>query len=219
MRDVDLIIFDCDGVLVDSELLGNVADLELFATLGIELELEDYMSRYVGVSARETVRGVELQSGVKLPDNILELKQQNVFRRFERDLQAIEGVRELLDELKLPRCVASSSVPERIRFSLSLTGLLPLLEPHLFSSTMVARGKPAPDLFLYAADVMRVAAGRCVVIEDSVPGVQAAIAAGMRAIGFCGGAHCRPQHARLLQDAGAHWICHHMQAVQALLLG
>jgi HAD superfamily hydrolase (TIGR01509 family) len=217
VKNFDLVIFDCDGVLVDSELLGNQADIELFASLNIQLDLEDYMLRYVGVSARETVRGIEQQTGRKLPENILELKQQNVFRRFERELKAIDGVLDVLKSLKLARCVASSSVPERIQFSLGLTGLLPLLEPHLFSSTMVARGKPAPDLFLYAATSMKCDPGRCIVIEDSEVGVQAAMSAGMHAIGFYGGSHCRGGHDERLRQAGARWVLRDMREVGYLL--
>ena len=100
------------------------------------------------------------------------------------------------------RCVASSSAPARLRHSLSLTGLLRYFEPHVFSATQVARGKPAPDLFLFAAASMQRAPAACVVIEDSVPGVQAAVAAGMRVIGFTGGGHCRPGHAERLRAAG-----------------
>ena len=122
---------------------------------------------------------------------------------FDAELAPIAGVEAALAALPYRRCVASSSAPERLRHSLSLTGLLHWFEPHVFSATQVARGKPAPDLFLFAAASMQAAPATCVVIEDSVPGVQAAVAAGMRVIGFTGGGHCRPGHAERLRAAGA----------------
>jgi beta-phosphoglucomutase-like phosphatase (HAD superfamily) len=105
--------------------------------------------------------------------------------------------------LHLPVCVASSGVPQRIRTSLRIVGLLQRFEPNIFSATMVARRKPAPDLFLYAADAMTMDPTRCIVIEDSVAGVKAAVAAGMTVIGFCGGSHCQPAHADVLRGHGA----------------
>ena len=115
------------------------------------------------------------------------------------------------------RCVASSSAPERLRHSLSLAGLLHRFEPHIFSATQVARGKPAPDLFLFAAASMQRRPAACVVIEDSVPGVQAAVAAGMRVIGFTGGGHCRPGHAERLRAAGAAAVADDMRRLPALV--
>jgi beta-phosphoglucomutase-like phosphatase (HAD superfamily) len=115
------------------------------------------------------------------------------------------------------RCVASSSAPERLRHSLSLTGLLHRFEPNIFSATQVPRGKPAPDLFLFAAAAMQVIPACSVVIEDSVPGVLAAVAAGMRAIGFTGGGHCRPGHADRLRAAGAAAITDDMRRLPALV--
>lgn len=198
-----LVIFDCDGVLVDSELLSNQSDLELLRTFGIDLELEDYMRRYVGKSAADTVRGIEAQTGVKLPTDFLERKQAHVLAAFERELQPIENVDVALGVLPFTRCVASSSTPERIRFSLKRTGLLDCFDDDaIFSATMVQHGKPAPDLFLLAAQRMNRVPNVCVVIEDSVSGVQAAIAAGMTALGFVGGSHHSGDHGPLL-EAGA----------------
>ncbi len=122
---------------------------------------------------------------------------------FTQSLVAIPGVVEALDLLRLPICVASSSVPEQIRRKLELTGLLARFGENLFSAAMVARGKPAPDLFLYAAQRLTTQPDRCIVIEDSPAGIEAAIAAGMTAIGFCGGSHCRPGYGDRLKARGA----------------
>ncbi len=214
----DLVIFDCDGVLVDSELLSNQSDLDLLESLGIKLELEDYMRRYVGKSALDTMAGIESQTGVTLPEDFLTRKQAHVLERFERGLQPIPGVYTVLKHLSHPRCVASSSTPERILFSLSQTGLLEYFEPHtIFSATMVKNGKPAPDLFLLAAERMSTDPARYIVIEDSISGVLGAVAAGMTAFGFTGGSHIRAGHTERLLQAGAARVFTDMTELPALI--
>ena len=215
-----LVIFDCDGVLVDSELLSNQSDLDLLASLGIDLELEDYMRRYVGKSARDTVLGIEAQTGLRLPADFLEHKQSRVLEAFARELLPIPGIKSALDRLPSLRCVASSSTPERIRFALRQTGLLErFLDDAIFSATMVARGKPAPDLFLLAAREMHVPPEDCIVIEDSLAGVQGAVAAGMAAFGFTGGSHIRDGHAERLLEAGAALVFKDMLELPELIAG
>ena len=136
---------------------------------------------------------------------------------FETDLLPMEGIEAALQALPFRRCVASSSAPARLHQSLSLTGLLRYFEPHIFSATQVARGKPAPDLFLFAAAAMAAAPEHCVVIEDSVAGVHASVAARIPVIGFSGGGHCRPGHAERLRDAGASAVCDDMRSLPALV--
>ena len=121
---------------------------------------------------------------------------------FERELVPITGIEELLAALPAPRCVASNSHLDRVRHALSVTRLLPLFDPHVFSASQVERGKPAPDLFLFAAQQLGTAPEGCIVIEDSATGVEAAIAAGMPVVGFCGGSHCPGDHADQLLAAG-----------------
>jgi HAD superfamily hydrolase (TIGR01509 family) len=215
---IDLVIFDCDGVLVDSELLSNQSDLDLLESLGIKLELEDYMRRYVGKSALDTMTGIEAQTGMTLPEDFLTRKQARVLEYFERGLQPIPNISSVFKDLPYPRCVASSSTPERILFSLSQTGLLEYFEPHtIFSATMVKNGKPAPDLFLLAAREMKVSPARCVVIEDSISGVLGAVAAGMTAFGFTGGSHIRAGHTERLLQAGATRVFTDMTELPALI--
>jgi HAD superfamily hydrolase (TIGR01509 family) len=213
----DLLIFDCDGVLIDSEAIACRADSACLADVGVTISAEEIMERYLGISAATMCSDIEQRYGLALPDGFVGTLHRRVAEVFDAELIAMPGVEMLLRDLPLRRCVASSSAPERLCHSLAITGLLHYFGPHIFSATQVARGKPAPDLFLLAANAMRVVPASCVVVEDSVPGVQAAVAAGMRAIGFAGGSHCRPGHAERLLAAGAAVIAVDMPSVSALL--
>jgi HAD superfamily hydrolase (TIGR01509 family) len=199
----ELVIFDCDGVLIDSEAIACRVDSSCLAELGITITAEEIMQRYLGISAATMCRDIEQRYGLALPPDFVTTLHNRVAAVFDAELTAIAGVEPLLQSLQHSCCVASSSAPERLRHSLCLTGLLGYFEPHIFSATQVARGKPAPDLFLFAANAMQVPPASCIVVEDSEPGVQAAVAAGMRAIGFTGGEHCRPGHGERLRAAGA----------------
>jgi HAD superfamily hydrolase (TIGR01509 family) len=198
----DLVIFDCDGVLIDSELLSIRADRECLAECGIELSVDEIRDRYTGISFAGMVADLEARHG-PLPADFADRHRTRLWPLFETELQAIPGVGAVLDSLTCKICVASSGRPERLKHALSLVGLYDRFHPHIFSATEVPRGKPAPDLFLYAAERMGVMPERCVVIEDSLPGVTAAVAAGMRVIGFVGASHCRPGDAARLSAQGA----------------
>jgi HAD superfamily hydrolase (TIGR01509 family) len=213
----ELIIFDCDGVLIDSEMIACRADAACLAEIGIVLSAEEIMDRYLGISAAAMCADIEQRHGCVLPSDFAETLRLRAAAAFETGLAPMPGVEAVLAALPHRRCVASSSAPERLRHSLSLTGLLRWFEPHVFSATQVEHGKPAPDLFLFAAASMRAAPEACVVIEDSVPGAQAAVAAGVRAIGFTGGGHCRPGHAERLRAAGATAIACDMRRLPALV--
>jgi len=198
----DLVIFDCDGVLIDSELLSIRADRECLAECGIELSVDEIRDRYTGISFAGMVADLEARHG-PLPADFADRHRTRLWPLFETELQAIPGVGAVLDSLACKICVASSGRPERLKHALSLVGLYDRFHPHIFSATEVPRGKPAPDLFLYTAERMGVMPERCVVIEDSLPGVAAAVAAGMRVIGFVGASHCRPGDAARLSAQGA----------------
>jgi HAD superfamily hydrolase (TIGR01509 family) len=213
----ELIIFDCDGVLIDSEAIACRADSACLAEIGIAMSAEQIMDRYLGISADTMCADIEQRQGRALPPDFAETLRLRVAAAFETELMPMVGVEAALDALPQRRCVASSSAPERLRHSLSLAGLLHRFEPHVFSATQVACGKPAPDLFLFAAASMHADPAACAVIEDSVPGVQAAVAAHMRAIGFTGGGHCRPGHAERLLAAGAAAIADDMRRLPALV--
>jgi HAD superfamily hydrolase (TIGR01509 family) len=213
----ELIIFDCDGVLVDSEVIACRADALCLAEIGIAISAEEIMDRYLGISAAEMCTDIELRLGRSLPANFTETLRARVAAVFDTELVPIVGVEAMLEALPFRRCVASSSAVERLRHSLSLTGLLGYFEPNIFSATQVGRGKPAPDLFWFAADSMQATRATCLVIEDSVPGVQAAVAAGIPVIGFTGGGHCRPGHADRLLAAGAVTVASAMWQVPGLV--
>jgi HAD superfamily hydrolase (TIGR01509 family) len=210
-------IFDCDGVLVDSEVISCRTDAVCLGEIGIVISAEEIMDRYLGISAATMCGDIESRLGHSLPAGFPETLRARVAVAFATELAPIAGVEAMLDALPFRRCVASSSAPERLRQSLSLTGLLAYFEPNVFSATQVARGKPAPDLFWFAADAMRAAREMCVVIEDSVPGVQAAVVAGMKVIGFSGGGHCRPGHGERLREAGAIAVADAMSRLPGLL--
>lgn len=200
---MDLVIFDCDGVLVDSEIVSFEAEAEALAEVGISVPPDELVERFIGLSSASAFAVLEREHGIRLPPDFSERCRQRVLDAFDKRLRPIPGIAGLLEWLAHRRCVASSSEPARIRHSLALVGILHHFDPHIFSATQVTHGKPAPDLFLFAAAQMGVAPNRCVVIEDSVPGVTGARAAGMRILGFTGGGHCRDGHADRLRAAGA----------------
>jgi HAD superfamily hydrolase (TIGR01509 family) len=206
MSGFDLLIFDCDGVLVDSELLSTQAIRNVLVADGIDVPLEA-IRRCVGMKQADILNHVSEEMQVSIDPSVADGIWPATRAIFQESLVCTEGLRAFLDQQPLPRCVASSSSHERIAFSLKLTGLKAYFDDGaIFSSSDVARGKPAPDLFLHAAARMGAEPGRCVVIEDSRFGVMGAIAAGMRVIGFVGGSHSGPAMARDLDTAGATWI-------------
>jgi HAD superfamily hydrolase (TIGR01509 family) len=207
----NLIIFDCDGVLVDSEPISIRCTAAALTAAGYPIDAAGVLERFLGISTAAMVAMVEQETGRPMPPGFVENLRHRILTAFERELRPMDGVADLLDHLDRPVCVASSSVPERIRLSLRVTGLLERLEPNIFSATMVRHGKPAPDLFLLAAERMGVPPPSCIVIEDSIAGVRAGRAAGMMVFGFVGGSHLSPALAgpRLLAE-GAHQVFERM---------
>jgi HAD superfamily hydrolase (TIGR01509 family) len=184
---VELVIFDCDGVLIDSERVTIKVDVRALSELGWPLSEADVIARFMGRSDREGRAIIEAHLGRKLPAGWAEQIERQYREAFNAELTAVDGVREALDRIRLPTCVASSGTHEHLRYTLSLTGLYERFAGRIFSADDVAAGKPAPDLFLHAASEMAADPAGCVVVEDSRPGVEAARAAGMRALAFAGG--------------------------------
>ena len=181
------VVFDCDGVLVDSEPLSIEVDRQMLAELGWELSLDEIIDRFVGRSHEHFLLEVTDHLGHPPPPGWDEASTPRYRAAYAHRLQPVPGIVEALDLITLPSCVASSGTHDKMTFTLGLTGLLDRFEGRLFSATEVSRGKPAPDLFLHAARTMGWDPSSCVVVEDSPSGVDAALAAGMRAIAYAGG--------------------------------
>lgn len=216
-RGFDLLVFDCDGVLIDSEPIANRIHAAALTALGYPLTPEECVRRFTGMTDRAMYDAIEAERGAPLPADHDARVKRLIEAAYRSELRAIPGVAEMLARLELPLCVASSSRPEKLRLGLELTGLWDRFAPHVFSAASVARGKPAPDLFLYAAERMGAAPARCLVVEDSVAGVTAARAAGMAVFGFKGGGHCGAGHAARLRAAGAAEVFAEMGEFPALL--
>lgn len=202
----DAIIFDCDGTLVDSEVLGNRVLVECVNELGLDYTLEEALAQFTGRKMGDTLALVEQRLGRKLPDDFLPELRRRMAVAFEAELRPIAGVEALLRELRVPFCVASNGPGEKMEVSLRATGLLPYFEGRIVSAYDIGSWKPEPGLFLHAAHVMGVAPERCAVVEDSILGVRGGVAAGMTVFGFApsgDGAAMAEAGARLFSDMAA----------------
>jgi HAD superfamily hydrolase (TIGR01509 family) len=186
-RPPDLVIFDCDGVLVDSEPIAIKLDLVLLERVGLKLTKQELIDRFLGRSDSVLEEAIAAHLGHPLDPELKEEFHQLNIETFKRELKPVPGVIDAISGLQQPTCVASSSTPESLYRKLTLTGLYEQFEGHIFSAVEVPNGKPAPDLFLYAAQQMGVEPDRCVVVEDSQYGVQAARAAGMHVYAYASG--------------------------------
>lgn len=213
-----LTIFDCDGVLVDSELIAAEAMANLLQAEGFDVEARNLL-QFVGMKQADILAGVARLAGKPVPARAPEKLWSETRRLFAERLMPMAGAAAFIGTLQGARCVASSSHHERIRFSLETTGLHRFFSPHIFSSTEVENGKPAPDLFLHAARRMNADPAKAIVIEDSIAGVTGARAAGMRVIGFIGGAHSDSAMGERLMAAGAHSIAESFADVAAFMRG
>jgi HAD superfamily hydrolase (TIGR01509 family) len=184
---IELVIFDCDGVLVDSERISVRTDVDVLARLGWPLSEEEVVERFLGRTEEEMIAEIEAEIGRPLAQDWAEEFDPLYREALAAELQPVDGVVEALDWIAIPTCVASSGTLDKMRFTLGLTGLWDRFEGRIFSAAEVANGKPAPDLFLLAAERMGVQPPASAVVEDSRFGVEAARAAGMRAFGYAGG--------------------------------
>ena len=210
----DLVIFDCDGVLVDSERLAN----EVFAGIlrevcGLEFSLEEMFDTFVGHSKAQCLEKIETMIGEPPPDELERRYREDINQALASSVQAIDGVEAVLAQLALPRCVASSGSHDKMRLTLGKTGLIGYFDGNIFSTSEVERGKPHPDIYLHAAARMGVSdPARCAVIEDSPLGVTGAVSAGMRVFGFA-----ELMSARKLHEAGAHEVFDRMSDLPSLI--
>ncbi|MCF6214762.1 MAG: HAD family hydrolase [Emcibacter sp.] len=184
---IELVIFDCDGVLVDSELIANEVLRQALAGYGLQMTIDEIMAEFVGLSMASVIVKLDKMLGRELPDDFLSELQKKTFTAFTNSLQPVAGIREALQRLtKMPLriCVASSGSFEKMNFTLGHTNLKHYFQDHIFSASQVSRGKPYPDIYLYAAKQMDCDPAQCLVIEDSLPGVQGAVAAGMEVLAY-----------------------------------
>ncbi len=214
-----LVIFDCDGVLVDSEMIASRVLAEMLTEVGYAVTPQDCRERFTGISFPAVVALVEADWGRALPPDFERRVRARDADAFAAKLKPVAGVAETLPRIAMPKCVASSGSPEKIRHSLTVTGLIDHFGKDLFSARSVARGKPAPDLFLYAARQMGADPHHCVVVEDAESGVRAGLAAGMTVLGFAGASHAGDEYAAGLAAAGAHVVFADMTQLPGLLAG
>ena len=201
------LIFDCDGVLVNSEEIAVATEIALLRSVGVHYNRDDYVRRYCGTADADFLAGLNAdarqQTGKALPDDFPEMLSKALRKGFDDRLAPIDGAGAVAAGWTGLKAVASSTSTERLIYKLQKTGLLELFGEHVYSADLVPRAKPHPDIFLYAANALGVTPERCVVVEDSRNGILAARRAGMTALGLTAGAHCLDDHASDLNDAGA----------------
>ena len=214
------IIFDCDGVLVDSEPLSMRADVEILGRHGVKISEAEAHKRFVGKTFRGMLDELSKERGVVFPNNLAELKNARMTELYRSELKLVRGVRDALEDIRnlgLTMSIASNSPKERVRLALQLTGLLPHFKNAIYAVEDVPNGKPAPDLFLLAAKNAGTKADKCLVVEDSITGVTSAVDAGCWTLGFTGTYEDQESHGKKLKDIGAEAVFSKMADLSALV--
>ena len=213
-----LIIFDCDGVLVDSEIVTADVEAEFLTEMGYDISADDLAARFAGLTLKRILEVVTEESGLIAPDGFAGKIEAECDKRL-RSVKAIAGVHEMLDQLDLPRCICSNSMSPRLKLMLEPTKLWDRFRPYVYASREVGtqRAKPAPDVFLHACAAFEIEPGAAIVLEDSVHGVAAAAAAGCRVVGFTGASHSRAGHAEALTEAGASTVIRRLSDFPAMV--
>lgn len=220
MKEIKAIIWDCDGCLIDSEWIacGNAA--QVLTEIGYPITTDEFVVRFAGQGRNHIFSTIAQETGKNLLERYDEISSfDRLFQLFKAELQEIEGITSLLQNIKMPMAIASGSEYERLEFSLRHTNLFDHFAPHIYSASSIKRGKPAPDIFLYAANKLDIAPQNCLVIEDSENGVRAGKAAGMTVFGFTGGSHIKNKaaHKETLLSLGADLVFDEMRALPALM--
>ena len=219
MSGFDLIIFDCDGVLVDSEIIAAQVESRLLTESGYPISVEEMGERFAGMTWHNILLTIEKEVDIPLSASLIDKSEKLLDARLARDVKIIEGVKFALSRLTTQSCICSNSSSHRLDMMLTKVGLKPFFEPNIFSAKDLGpdRVKPKPDIFLHAAKQFGVSPSRAVVVEDSVHGVHGAVAAGMKVIGFTGASHSYPSHADRLTDAGAETVISRMTDLPATI--
>jgi HAD superfamily hydrolase (TIGR01509 family) len=213
-----LFAFDCDGVLVDSEIIASEVDSKLLSEAGFKISPSEVTQRFAGLTGGAIHDIVEREIGRSLPADFMERQKAELDGRLARELKAVPGVEALLDRIEGPRCICSNSSTERLTIELNKVKLIDRFRPYIFSAVEVGdrQPKPAPNVYSYAAAQFGVDPRQMVVLEDSIFGVTAAKAAGARVVGFVGGRHTWPGHAEMLTDAGAETVIRRFDDLPAI---
>jgi HAD superfamily hydrolase (TIGR01509 family) len=214
-----LTIFDCDGVLVDSEIVSARVVAGILSDADVEITAEDLAQRFAGLTTQQIFARLREEAGRELPERLIREAEAETDRRLAREAAAVAGADAMLDMLEGPRCICSNSRPERLEATLRSAGLFDRFRPYIYSARSLGPGleKPAPDVFLHAAREFETDPAEVLVVEDSVAGVTGAVAAGMRVVGFTGASHSWPGHGEALMDAGALTIVKRLSQVPATL--
>jgi HAD superfamily hydrolase (TIGR01509 family) len=220
IKTVGALIFDFDGVIADSEAIANTVLAETVTELGHPTTLDQSLTRYAGRRWHDVMAEIEKAIGKSLPADFSHDLKRATLDRFRTDLKEVSGAADFIKRFShLPRCIASSSSIDRLQLCLSVLALEAEFGEHVYSADMVARGKPHPDIFLFAANKLGVNPDRCLVIEDSAGGIKAAVAAGMTAVGLCAASHIRDGHDAILREAGAVHLAQSWADVERFALG
>lgn len=219
MPQPDLVIFDCDGVLVDSEIIAAQVESRLLTEAGYPISVEEMGERFAGMTWKNILLAVEKEANIPLSASLLDKSEQLLDARLARDVKIIDGVKFALARLATQRCICSNSSSHRLDMMLEKVGLKPYFAPHIYSAKDLGadRVKPKPDIFLHAAEQFKVSPDKVLVLEDSVHGIHGAKAAGMRVVGFTGASHTYPSHADRLTDAGAETVISRMMDFPAVV--
>ena len=219
MAEIQLVIFDCDGVLMDSEIVAAAAELEVYKEYGVEMTPLEFAERFAGKDSAASLTDIEAELGRSLPDDIIERIRDNVSKKCGAEAQMIIGADSVLDQLDQARCICSNGPQDKMKVMLSRVGLYDKFRPYIFSAKDFdpPKHKPLPDLIFKALEEFSVSARECVVVEDSVHGIGAARAAGTRVIGFTGATHSYPSHGDELVDAGAETVINRLSDLPAVI--
>ncbi|MGF0536983.1 HAD family hydrolase [Agrobacterium sp. ES01] len=219
MSGFDLTIFDCDGVLVDSEIIAAKVESGLLNDAGYPISVEEMGERFAGMTWKNILLTIEKEIDIPLSASLLDKSEKLLDQRLAREVKIIEGVLYALSRLEGPRCICSNSGSSRLDMMLTKVGLKAAFGDHVYSAKDLGadRVKPKPDIFLHGAEKFNVSPSKVVVVEDSVHGIHAARAAGMRVIGFTGASHTYPSHADKLTDAGAETVISRMKDLPAVI--
>ncbi len=216
--DIDCIIWDCDGCLIDSEVIACGQAAKVFTEIGYPITAQEYIERFAGQGIPHTIKLLEEETGKQFAKDFPFLRsREERDALFHSHLKPVKGVHEALSKIEVPMCIASGSEPDRLKLTLEITSLYECFEGRIYSATEVENGKPAPDLFLYAAQKMAVLPQNCLVIEDSVNGVRAAHAAGMTVFGFCGASHVSEKWIDALKRVGVDALFDDMRELPDLV--